>query len=89
MAKPWRTDISVKGFFPNTKEQYINTNVTIHFVCITHDNSLVHKARSIQKWLVEIGVEELENLTQMWEALESTWASVPVEHLRHLVESMP
>jgi hypothetical protein len=26
------------------------------------------------------------NLTQQWEALESTWASIPVEHL---VESMP
>ena len=25
-----------------------------------HDNSPVHKARSIQKWLVEIDVEELE-----------------------------
>ena len=24
-----------------------------------HDNAPVHKARSIQKWLVEIGVEEL------------------------------
>jgi hypothetical protein len=35
MAKSWRTDISVKVFFPNTKKQYINTNVTIHFVCVT------------------------------------------------------
>ena len=25
-----------------------------------HDNALVHKARSIQKWFVEIGVEELD-----------------------------
>ena len=25
-----------------------------------HDNAYVHKARSIQKWLVEIGVEELD-----------------------------
>jgi hypothetical protein len=29
------------------------------------------------------------NLTQLWEALESTWASVPVEHFRHLIESIP
>ena len=26
---------------------------------IQHENSPVHKARSIQKWFVEIGVEEL------------------------------
>ena len=24
------------------------------------------------------------NLTQMWEALESTWARIPVERFRHL-----
>jgi hypothetical protein len=29
------------------------------------------------------------NLTQLWEALESTWASIPVERFRNLVESMP
>jgi hypothetical protein len=29
------------------------------------------------------------NLTQLWEALESTWASIPVEHFQHLVESIP
>ena len=29
------------------------------------------------------------NLTQLQEALESTWASIPVECFRHLVESMP
>ena len=29
------------------------------------------------------------NLTKLWEALESTWASIPVECFRHLVESMP
>ena len=28
------------------------------------------------------------NLTQLWEALESTWASIPVERFRPLVESM-
>jgi hypothetical protein len=28
------------------------------------------------------------NFTQLWEALESTWASVPVESFQHLVESM-
>ena len=28
------------------------------------------------------------NLTQLREALESTWASIPVEHFQHLVESM-
>jgi hypothetical protein len=35
MAKPWRTDLSVKAFFQNKNKQYINTNATIHFVCIT------------------------------------------------------
>ena len=29
------------------------------------------------------------NLTQLWEALESTWTCIPVELFRHLVESMP
>ena len=29
-----------------------------------------------------------DNLTQLSEALESTWASIPVESFRHLVESM-
>ena len=29
------------------------------------------------------------NWTQLWEALESTWASIPVERFQHLVESMP
>jgi hypothetical protein len=29
------------------------------------------------------------NLTQLWEALKSTWASIPVEHIRDIVESMP
>ena len=29
------------------------------------------------------------NLTQLWEAMESTSASIPVECFRHLVESMP
>ena len=30
-----------------------------------------------------------DNLTQLWEQLESIWASLPVERFRHLVESMP
>jgi hypothetical protein len=29
------------------------------------------------------------NLTQLWEALESTWARIPVEHFQQFVESMP
>jgi hypothetical protein len=29
------------------------------------------------------------NLTQLWEALKSTWASIPVERFLHLVEFMP
>ena len=29
------------------------------------------------------------NITQLWEALASTWVSIPVECFRHLVESMP
>ncbi|CDQ69862.1 unnamed protein product [Oncorhynchus mykiss] len=30
-----------------------------------------------------------DNLTQLWEALESTWASIPVECFRHLVDPVP
>ena len=29
------------------------------------------------------------NLTQLWEAFESTWDNIPVERFRHLVEFMP
>ena len=29
------------------------------------------------------------NSQHLWETLDSTWASIPVEHFRHLVESMP
>ena len=39
-----------------------------------HDNALVHKARSMQKWFVEIGVEELD-----WPAQSSDLN--PIEHL--------
>ena len=56
------------------------------------DNTPVHKARSIQKWFVEIGVEELDwptqspdlNLTkplweelERWNALVAEWKQVP------------
>ena len=39
-----------------------------------HDNAPVHKARSIQKWFVEIGVEELDFPAQSPELN-------PIEHL--------
>ena len=29
------------------------------------------------------------NLTQLWEAMPSTWAGIPVERFQHLVVSMP
>ena len=44
-----------------------------------HDNAPVHKARSIQKWFVKIGVEELDRPAQipnlnpiehLWDKLE-------------------
>ena len=35
------------------------------------------------------GMVVAANLTHLWEALESTWASIPVECFQHLVESMP
>ena len=39
-----------------------------------HDNAPVHKVRSIQKWFVEIGVEELD-----WSAQSPD--RNPIEHL--------
>ena len=39
-----------------------------------HDNSAVHKARSIQKWFAEIGVEEFDRPAQSPELN-------PIEHL--------
>ena len=30
-----------------------------------------------------------DNLTQLWEALQSTWASIPVGRFRHLVGYTP
>jgi hypothetical protein len=35
-----------------------------------HDNAPMHKARSIQKWFVEIGVEELDPIGHLWHELE-------------------
>ena len=33
--------------------------------------------------------EHPANLTKLWEALQSTWANIPVERFWHLVESLP
>ena len=44
-----------------------------------HDNAPVHKARSIQKWFVEIGVEELD-----WSAQSPDLN--PIEHRRDELE---
>ena len=44
-----------------------------------HDNALVHKARSKQKWFAEIGVEEHD-----WRAQSSNLN--PIEHLWHELE---
>ena len=48
------------------------------FLLFQHDNAPVYKARSIQKWFIEIGVEELDRLAQspdltpkhLWDELE-------------------
>jgi hypothetical protein len=46
---------------------------------IQHDNAHVHKARSIQKWFVEIGVEELD-----WPAQRPDLN--PIEHIWNELE---
>jgi hypothetical protein len=46
---------------------------------LQHDNTPVHKARSIQKWFVEIGVEELD-----WSAQSPNLN--PIEHLSDELE---
>jgi hypothetical protein len=33
--------------------------------------------------------KDIKPTWQLWEALKSTWGSIPVERFRHLVESMP
>ena len=53
-----------------------------------HDNAPVHKARSIQKWLVELAVEELDWPTQspdlcnptehLWDELEHRLLARPI-----------
>ena len=51
-----------------------------------HDNSPVHKARSIQKGLVRSGPKSVPDLTN---ALVAEWKQVPTAMFQHLVESLP
>ena len=59
-----------------------------------NDNAPVHKARSIQKFVVKTGVEELAWPTQtstpnLTNALVAEWKQVPTALFQHLVESLP
>ena len=56
------------------------------------DNAPRHKAGIVQEWFHEHDSEFSHlpaKLTEVWEALESIRASIPVEHCGHLVEYMP
>jgi hypothetical protein len=62
-------DIVDNSVLPTLWQQFGEGTFLFH-----NDNALVHKARSIQKWFVEISVEELD-----WPA-QSTDLN-PIEHL--------
>ena len=56
-----------------------STLISQHQTLFQHDNAPVHKARSIQKWFIEIGVEELDwpvqsthlnSIKHLWNELE-------------------
>ena len=59
---------------------------------LQHDNAPVHKAMSIQKWFVEISVEELNwpaHSPDLTNAVVAQWRQVPTAMLQHIVESLP
>ena len=63
------------------------------FKCLERDmvSSVKHTGLSVSKIAMLQGFSTHNSFpcVQLLEALESTWASIPVEHFRQRVESMP
>jgi hypothetical protein len=53
-----------------------------------HDDAPVHKARSIQKWFVEIGVEELDWPAQNPDPIEHIWDDNSTKSVPNLTNAL-
>jgi hypothetical protein len=62
---------------------------TLRFECVRNCNVVALFTLPVCIKNVPLPKGHPDNLTQLWEALESTWASIPVECFQQLVEFMP